>query len=159
MKSGFSILIAYQFIRRVIERAGKENNFSLTFKNEEYWDNSNRSTTDYPAKGLVDHDTRNELVETLSQQFYRLLKTDKVRCPFNNDTLPCNSLPHWRVLTLKCGNKQISIYPNGGFFNEWSFDSRATNERYSYNSELMVGKAIPLFRKKEIKYEVIIDKQ
>lgn len=159
MKSGFGILAAYQFILRVIERADKKNNFSLIFQNEEYWDNSSRSTTFYPSKGLADDKLRGELVEYFSDQLYELLETDKDCCPFNNETLPSNSLPHWRVLTLKCGKKQISIYPNGGFINEWMFDSRATADRYSDNSELNIEEPIPLFRKKEIKYEVIIDKQ
>ena len=159
MKSGFGILVAYQFILRVIEKAGKKENFSLTFQNEEYWDNSSRSTSFLPSKGLADDKLRGELVEGFSDQLYELLETDKDCCPFNNETLPSNSLPHWRVLTLKCGKKQISIYPNGGFINEWMFDSRATTDRYSDNSELNIEEPIPLFRKKEIKYEVIIDKQ
>ena len=159
MKSGFSILVAYQFIKRVLEKAGKENNFSLTFKNEEYWDYSSRSTKSFPSKGLEDAELRNELIESLSEQLYDLLETDKDLCPFKNDTLACNSLPHWRVLVLKCGTKQISIYPNGGFFNEWKFDSKSTNNRYSDNADLEVGQSVPLYRVMEIKYEVIIDKQ
>ena len=45
------------------------------------------------------------------------------------------SLTHWRVLTLECGNKRLSIYPDGGFANGWSIlrDWSVNTKRYSEN--------------------------
>lgn len=157
MKSGAGILVALQFIREVIKAAGKEDNFYLKFLNEEYYDF--KGTDSYPFKGMIDHIVRNKVINNLTEQLYNEFNTNTTVCPFTNETKSSNGLTHWRVLTISCGDKQISIYPNGGFINEWNYDKYASISSFNDNNNLQIDNKIPLFRKKEIKYEVIIDKQ
>ena len=157
LKSGAGILVAIQFIKRVIEVSGKRDNFSLSFLNEEYYDF--KGTESYPFKGMVSEEKRNAVIDMLAQQLYEELDVDTMACPFSIKTLPSNGLPHWRVLEIKCGEKQISIYPNGGFINEWVYDKQINYKPIENNDDLMIDDAVPLFRRKEIKYEVIIDSE
>jgi superfamily II DNA/RNA helicase len=157
LKSGAGVLIAMQFISSVIKLAGKENNFSLKFLNEEYYDF--KGTDSYPFKGMSGHEIRNRVINQLAEQMYALLGSDTTSCPLSIETLPFNGLTHWRVLIIKCGDKQMSIYPNGGFINEWIFDKNTPYKTYDKNENLLIEDEMPLFRRKEIKYEVIIDSE
>ena len=157
MKSGAGILVAMQFIEAVIRTSRKENNFSLTFLNEQFYDF--KGTDSYPFKGMYGHDIRNSVIDQLAEQLYDDLQVDMATCPYSIDTLPVNGLTHWRVLIVKCGEKQISIYPNGGFINEWAYDKRTPAKAFDKNEDLKIDDQLPLFRRKEIKYEVIIDNE
>ena len=61
-------------------------------------------------------------------------------------------LPHWRECRFKCGEKELVLYPNGGFINEWFYDSRRGGYDLTKDS-LQYDTAIPLFRKKPIMYD------
>lgn len=158
MKSGAGILVAMQFIESVITAAGKQDNFSLKFLNEEFYDY--KGTDAYPFKGMNGHNLVNEVIELISEQMYNKLGGNTSICPFSIDTKGFNGLTHWRVLQIKCGNKQLSIYPNGGFVNEWMFDKQVPcTKTFDRNDNLDIDDDMPLFRRKEIKYEVIIDSE
>ena len=157
MKSGHGILVAMQFIRSVIELAGKCNNFSLKFLNEQFYDF--KGTDSYPFKGMSGHAIRNMVIDRLASEMYTAIGADLNVCPLDVDSRPFNDLTHWRVLTIKCGRKQVSIYPNGGFVNEWIFDKQTHYKFYDNNDDLCIDDMMPLFRRKEIKYEIIIDNE
>ena len=65
-------------------------------------------------------------------------------------------LPHWRELTLRCGDKTLRILPDGGFMNGWRLDDKP----YLWNNrleEINFLTSIPLRRTDEIQFVVKIE--
>jgi hypothetical protein len=99
---------------------------------------------------------RDEILELISEKWRDDLDKDHYCSKLDIDTVDIGILPHWRVLTLTCKGKQLSIYPNGGLHNEWEFNQPKSTKFYGpYNTTC--NDSIPMKRKKSIKYEVIIE--
>lgn len=156
LKSAYAMVTTLQFISKILEHTGKTNNFHLTFLNEDYDDRY--GTIDNPYKGLADADLRDQVLEELTNEWLTEVLNDAGNSSFRIERQnKGNRLPHWRVLTVECGGKQISFYPNGGFINEWFFDNRRGIAMLSDIDDMKVEDTIPLYRRNRIKYEVIID--
>ena len=63
------------------------------------------------------------------------------RNSFNPEDIKSESpktLTHWRELSISCGGKKLSIYPDGGFANGWHLAdkfARARDEHHGFYSQ------------------------
>jgi hypothetical protein len=151
LKSIMGMVLTIQTIEHIVKQIGS--NFSIEYKVESYRDdrgNAESITANQPSS-----EKRDGWLTNLTNAWL-----DDLRCDddIDGDLVPVESvakrtLTHWRVLSIKCGNKQLSIYPDGGFINEWSI---------GYNKHLDVqtityDTVINIFRNKEIKFDIIIE--
>ena len=66
-----------------------------------------------------------------------------------------NELTHWRVLVLECGGKRLSIYPDGGFLNGWSFYKEPGVRTKFYDADsIEITDIIDFVRNADIKYDI-----
>lgn len=150
LKSVIGFVTTLQFIEQLTMLIGKK--FKIEFKNEEYWESG---VCKGIASNIGNSDLRNEMLndmlkDWISQNTYCI----NAECT----TTVSKELPHWRVLEVVCGDKCLAIYPNGGFVNEWFFDTVEAKNQHKYYDINNTTSAtnIPLFRRKEIMYDVEI---
>ena len=161
MKSILSIVLSLQTIGYFVKEAG--NPFSLEFKIERYdstqgkWDNIAANIPSSYSKDLCGETKlgRDGWLELLSGSWLSDMKTDNgiegVILPISSQ--PKNALTHWRVLTLECAGKRLSIYPDGGFMNGWHI-----YDRHTYTTaDITHDAAVQLKRSEEIKFDVEIE--
>lgn len=136
LKSELGILTTLQFINYYTTKIGKE--YSLNILVEEYLENREPTSIQNNMKSYYD---RNSKLKEL--------------CSIATiDTKRARSLPHWRCLSIKCGDKQLDIYPNGGIINGWFLDRDSGG---NHNECIVsIDKQIPLFRREQIMYDVEI---
>ncbi len=66
---------------------------------------------------------------------------------------------HWRELRLVCGDKALSIYPDGGFANGWNLDNdyyRVEHKRFDHDNVWYITE-IHIKRDKDIKFDVCLN--
>lgn len=152
MKSPMGIVMSLAFARYFIQKIGKP--FSIDYMVERYSGDHCRDI----AFNLDDSDMRDKFLQDSIDKWCDDIKSKLHLC--GSGTVSCGrprSLPHWRELCLRCGNKELVIYPNGGLANGWFYDKQAetvilTPDTVSYEND------IPLYRKQDIMYDVeIID--
>lgn len=119
MKSVFSIVLTLQTIGHFVKLISKD--FSLEFKTERYYDPSAKCGI---QSNIYNSERRNDILEKQVATWAENLKSE---CGINCELKPVTSdehgqLTHWRELSLRCGNKTLSIYPDGGFANGWSLN-------------------------------------
>ena len=145
LKSFLGILATYQFIGYFVDKIKRP--FTVEFVCEQYRDNRPYMgiSSNYEDYGIRDRKLR--------------LMGDEWKALYHYDTdiiiTTCQPkvLPHWRVLSFKCGNQVLEIYPNGGIINEWFFDfSRSNGTKYSEKTEVTEG--IPIKKYKDVMYDV-----
>ena len=152
LKSPLGMVVTLQFIEHFVRKINKP--FTLKFINEEYTENGNR----YDIDSNIDNDyDRNDLLRDLSNEWKLKLEESGVDCQsIVIDTKRKRSLPHWRVISFCCGDKELNIYPNGGIINEWFLDKYHRDHQDISVDDLSVTDNIRLYRKKEIMYDVEI---
>ena len=65
------------------------------------------------------------------------------------------TLPHWREIKFKCGEKELILYPNGGLINEWYYDR--FNDTVGITMDTISSEdEIPLYRRNSIMYDIEI---
>mgnify|MGYP004450845861 FL=1 len=118
---------------------------------------------DYARQGLMgsmpNSSKRNELLTRLTDEWIEQLKaeTDSVVIGHHNTfkSKERNELTHWRVLVLECGGKRLSIYPDGGFLNGWSFYKEPGVRTKFYDADsIEITDIIDLVRNADIKYDI-----
>lgn len=155
LKSVTGIITTLHFIEDMLKCMGRKDNFHITFINEQYYDASYEVTS--PFKNIEKWERRNTILKSITNDWfskqYDVEDALSANC-WENDTRNSKDLPHWRVLSIKCGNKQMDIYPNGGIINEWLVDLSA--KRYTYTMNDTTSIDIPLKRSKPIMYNIEI---
>lgn len=74
------------------------------------------------------------------------------------DSKERNTLTHWRVLSIQCGNKCLEIYPDGGFANGWNLNKdRSVNPKLFTIDGTDTNDHIGLFRSRDIKFDVTVE--
>ena len=167
MKSILSILLSLQTISYFIKKAG--NSYSLDFKIERYdtdsgkWYNLGANIPSSSDK-VDDYGNVKEGRDTWLENMAKALLDD-----LNHDagiegellpifSVPKHTLTHWRVLTLKCAGKILSIYPDGGFMNGWMiYNEPGLPRRYYDLNHITIDTGINLFRNQDIKFDVTIE--
>ncbi|MCF0184914.1 MAG: DEAD/DEAH box helicase [Bacteroidaceae bacterium] len=165
MKSIMSIILTLQTAGYFIKQCGNE--FTIEFKMERYdTDGSkwNSITANLPSSFSKDElygkkVGRDEWLENLSRRWLDdICYEENLRgsiVPIASQ--PRNSLTHWRVLSLECAGKRLSIYPDGGLMNGWSiYNDPGHFQRYD-TATITHDTEISLSRNQEIKFDVIIE--
>ena len=152
LKSIIGMILTLQIVEHFIKQIDK--NFTIEFKLETYRDD--RGKTDSITANMPSSDIRDSKLKLLTTDWLKNLS-------YNDDIkgelvpiLPADkrSLTHWRELAIVCGKKKLSIYPDGGFINEWNISSR--NEHFDAGT-ITPDVNINIYRNKEIKFDVTIE--
>ncbi len=154
LKSIMGMVLTIQTMSYFLKRIG--NGFTIEYLVESYRDdhgNLNSITANQPTSEL-----RNAWLERLTNAWLEDLRYD---ANIDGTLIPVvsvgkNTLTHWRVLTIACGSKRLSIYPDGGFINEWNIGRQPHNEYFDVKT-ITYDTKINLFRNKDIKFDVIIE--
>lgn len=158
LKTVIGMIATMHFVDTILEKAGRTDNFHVKFVNEKYYTSS--STEVYtPWYCIEKWERRNEFLEKIANHWIESKynkSADRVGDFWENDCKKEKTLPHWRVLTVECGNKKLNIYPHGGIINEWNVDKSANRNR-TYTMNENTDSNIPLIRgEHEIMYIVEI---
>lgn len=153
MKSVLSIVLALQTINYFLHEIGNE--FTLQFMIEEY--DAPNGRADSIRANQPDSDRRDNWLKSLSNQWIEDLEGEGLYGEIEPiESLPKNSLTHWRVLSFECAGKKISIYPDGGFMNGWGMD----RHDHSYDtSNITHDSDVSLFRTQDIKFDIQITEE
>ena len=150
LKSVMGILITLQTIGHIIKQIGAD--FELEFLVEKYEDEHCKYKI---QSNLKDSAERNMRLGDLTNGW--LCDIDN-EFSIHGELNPIksherNSLTHWRVLSFECGDKTLSIYPDGGFANGWDIGK---NSKYFTLDNTDSRDCIALERSKDIKYDVTV---
>ena len=151
LKSVMGMLLTIQTIDYFVKQIGS--NFSMEYKVEIYKDskgNAESFTNNQPSDELRDTWLKN-LTEAWLDDLKHENEINGKLCPVVSGEK--RSLTHWRELTIKCGNKKLSIYPDGGFINEWNIGRQPNGEFYD-TSTITYDTPVHLYRNKEIKFDI-----
>lgn len=154
LKSIMGMIITLQTIQHIVKQI--DSDFEIEFKIEVYRDdngNANKICTNLPSSEL-----RDDWLTRLTNAWIEDLEYEH---GIEGHLLPVVSLPkraltHWRVLSFVCGEKRLSIYPDGGFINEWNIARQSNGERFEVDTITHDSK-IYLYRNKDIKIDVTIE--
>ena len=142
LKSPAAIVTTLQLIEKIVSKTEKQ--FAVRFSLEEYV--SYESTIIH--KDVVNHMKRDEYIDDMMNDMYDKLSQSGKHSSISNRQ---GVLPHWRECRFKCGSKELVLYPNGGFINEWYYD--ALSGAGLTKDNLQLHTPIPLYRKKPIMYD------
>lgn len=154
LKSIMGMMITIQTVWHIVKQIGS--NFDIEFKVEAYRDdkgNANKICTNMPSS-----EVRDKWLTNFTNAWIDDLKYDQ---NIEGHLLPVVSVPkrtltHWRVLSITCGNKKLSIYPDGGFINEWNIARQPNGERFEVET-ITYDTKIYLYRNKDIKFDIAIE--
>lgn len=150
LKSRISIVTTLQFLEWFLKKIQKP--FSVEFLVEEYVDKFSYDI----SKNITNSMIRNEFLEEITDDWlsdieraFDLKGTQKISCERKG------TLPHWREIKFKCGNKELVIYPNGGLINEWYYDRLNDHDGITMDT-ISPEVDIPLYRRNPIMYDIEI---
>ena len=69
---------------------------------------------------------------------------------------PKKTLTHWRELSFVCGEKKLTIYPDGGFINGWRIAKQPNREHFDV-SDIQYDTRVYLYRGEIIKMDVSLE--
>ena len=129
LKSIMGMILTLQTVEYIVKQIDKD--FTIEFKVETYRDDKGK--TDSITANMPSSDVRDSKLKLLTTDWLKNLSYNE---DIKGDLVPIQSgdkrsLTHWRELSIICGKKKLSIYPDGGFINEWNISSR--NERFDAN--------------------------
>jgi hypothetical protein len=159
LKTTFGIVETFQVVEYVVKKINKP--FSMNFKIVDF-DGGHSNTSIF--SNLPDANA----VEAIINQIGRQRNSIQI-VPGQGSVSEkpiCNGLTvekkksyefeHWRELRLVCGDKTLSIFPDGGFANGWSLDIdyyRAEHKRFAHEN-VRYNTKIRIKRDKDIKFDV-----
>ena len=154
LKSIMGMIITLQTIEHIIKQIG--NSFNIGFNVETYKDirgYANSITANQPCS-----ENRDEWLTNLTNAWIDDLDSEigiegSLRPIVSVDK---RTLTHWRVLSIECGDKRLSIYPDGGFINEWNIGKQPNGKFFDVRT-ISHDTKIHIFRNKEIKYDISIE--
>jgi hypothetical protein len=149
------MVLTLQTIEYFIKQIKKE--FEINFLMEKYEDNNYHGGITGNLKDYHERDLK--LEELVNDWLYEIDGgyeiSGELSPIISNEP---RSLTHWRVLTLECGNKRLSIYPDGGFANGWSIlrDWSVNTKRYTVDNT-DTNDIITLKRITDIKFDICLE--
>lgn len=154
LKSIMGMIITLQTIEHIVKQIGSD--FDIEFKVEVYKDdkgNANKICTNQPTS-----EKRDTWLTCLTNAWINDLNYEQNIEGRLSPVIsaPKRTLTHWRVLSIACSNKKLSIYPDGGFINEWNIGRQPNGERFEVETITHDAK-IYLFRNKDIKFDITIE--
>lgn len=154
LKKIMGMVLTLQTIEHFVKQIGLD--FSLEYKVELYRDNNGNE--DSITANLPSSESRDNMLTSMTNSWINDLSQDT---GIDGELVPIVSankrtLTHWRVLSIECGNKILSIYPDGGFINEWNIGTQPHGEYYNASNTTYESE-INLFRNNEIKFDVTVE--
>lgn len=146
LKSYLGMIVSLQFISYFINKVKRS--FSLKFITEQYFENSVWKGI---ASNYTEYGFRNKILRQLTEEWIR---ENGYQAVFELDTKFPKDLPHWRVLTIQCGEKMLQILPNGGIVNGWFLDTSRTKGKFYKPDNTSVIEPIPIMKTKDIMYDI-----
>ena len=156
LKCVIGMVTTMHFIEEIIDRVGNTPDFHLEFVNEKYYTATGEVTK--PWFNIEKWERRNEFLSRIVNHWIESRynkSSEEAANMWENTTREERTLPHWRVLSVKCGNKTLNIYPHGGIINEWRVDFMANSNRY-YTMDETTDQPIPLIRENPVMYIIEI---
>ena len=157
LKSVMGMLLTLQTIDYFTKLIDKP--LTLEYRLEEYEDDYQKSGV---AANMKSSDVRDCKLQEMSNEWAGLYKMET-----DNDvniceivSAPKRSLTHWRELTFECGEKRLSIFPDGGLCNGWSLDMdtlKANNSKYYNQGNTSYTDTLPITLREDIKIEVSLE--
>lgn len=150
LKSAMGIVTTLQFAEWFIAKTHKS--YSIKFLLEDYFDAPSHDIT----KNISDSIKRNAFLEDMTIDW--MADVESAQGLKGSLDIACGrkgSLPHWREFKLKCGKKELILYPNGGLINEWHYDRYNDPVGITFDT-ISHQDAIPLYRKNDIMYDAEI---
>lgn len=129
LKSRLGVLLVLGVMAYFIKQIKRP--FSVRFLLEEFYGESR-------GKSIVGNMSSNqERDDFLKEKLRDLLYFFGTECDLSGTaeekvTYSKGILPHWRELTMRCGEKTLRIMPDGGFMNGWKLDDKP----YLWNNRL-----------------------
>lgn len=157
LKSVLAIVLALQTIEHFIKQTDKA--YSLQFLIEKYEESTAK---DNVSSNLPNYTKRDEYLEGLTRKWMSEL-SEETHGVNDGQLIPVKSLErrtltHWRVLSIKCGEKELCIYPDGGFLNGWKITNQTgVNRKFYTNDTTDTSDNITLARTQDIKFDVTIE--
>ena len=155
LKSRLSIIIAiqyiYQFILDIKSKKPNINSVKVTLETEDYNPRGRDKMDDNSIWMNLTEQTREDEALYYLDELKNKLTGLGLTCATIFRTIPTGDQVHWRELKVSCSSCEIIISPNGGFLNEWRFDAY---QRMNDDDDVSIDDSIPLFRKKNIKYDM-----
>lgn len=153
MKSVAAIVLTLQTVEFFVKKIKKD--FELEFLTEEY--NYEKSKYGIFAN-LENSAVRDDKLEKKAESWMTHMDYDFdiIGTLVDVESQKAGALTHWRVLNFECNGKRLSIYPDGGMLNGWSFDKSRSTKYYDADSTTHED-AIPIKRQQAIKYEIHIE--
>ena len=154
LKSIMGIIITLQTIAHIIKQIGID--YSIEYKVEWYkCDNGNAESISANQPSAVQRDNwLNSMTSAWIDDLSHECQITGTLIPVQS--LEKRSLTHWRELSIQCGNKKLSIYPDGGFINEWNIARQPNGERFE-TSTITHDTNIYLYRINDIKIDVCLE--
>lgn len=154
LKSILGMVITLQTIDHIIKQIRSD--FSIEYLVESYRDD--RGNAESISANQPSSEQRDSWLKSMTHAWIEDLNVD---CQIEGKLVPIKSmnkrtLTHWRVLSISCGKKKLSIYPDGGFINEWNIAKQPKDEFYD-TATITHDSKIYLYRNKEIKFDVDIE--
>lgn len=157
-RSTLSMVLALQVIEHFIKAINKD--FTIEFWAEEFFGKNNLPYVDASFPDCLSRDRKlekltNDWLYSLDSQEHILGRLIDI------ESKDAGSLTHWRVLSFTCGNKRLSIYPDGGFLNGWKYakrdDNKGINTKYFRRDNADTTDNIYLVRQEDIKFDITIE--
>ena len=125
--------------------------FELKFLMEQYFENGfcKGIMSNYTEYGIRDQNLTNLAEKWIEHNGYEAEVKIETKSP--------KVLPHWRVLTIQCGEKTLKIFPNGGFANEWFIDKKNSGDKFYKQENTDVWEEIPIFKKQDVMYDIKLE--
>ena len=154
LKSVMGMIITLQTIEHIIKQIG--NDFAIEYKVE--WYKCDNGNADSISANQPSSAQRDSWLNSLTNAWIEDLTDD---CNINGELIPVKSLDkrtltHWRELSIECCGKKLSIYPDGGFINEWNIARQPNGVRFD-TATITHDTKIYLYRIKEIKIDVCVE--
>ena len=148
LKSCLGITVALQVINYFVELF--ESPFTLKFNVESY--NDSRGSSRSITKNLPNSADRDQRLDMIARQWLETMDYP-VGTLQTIESQERGSLTHWRVLKFKCGDKTLSIYPDGGFMTGWNLN----DNRFLTENDMTVSNPIALRRTEDLKFDVTLE--
>jgi len=158
LKSILGMVFTLQTIGWFVKSVG--NDFTLHFLLEKYIDHG------YKDKFNTNLPTAHDRDEWLTKIAGKWMKDTNSAAggKYTGQLIPVESLdrgtlPHWRVLTIKCSDKTLNIYPDGGFMNGWNFKPEhkpGVPYKYYEVGNTTTDDVLTLERVQDIKFDVVV---
>ena len=155
LKSILGIVLTLQTIYHFLKETG--NDYTLEFKIEKYYAENGKSNS--LVSNQPTSDERDSWLENLAKEMVSDLEYETGIRGTLSPVLSAQkrSLTHWRVLSFECAGKRLSIYPDGGFMNEWMIYNAPGDYKYYDISTITHDTEISIYRNQDIKFDVTIE--